>query len=405
MLEQTFGERLRYLRLANGLSLAELAKTVHYSKGYLSKIENGIKQPTVQLARMCDARLGSGGELAARLTTSPTEAAVDIDWLRDGAMLIKGRRANARVPAARDGFGPDFDAGFEILRQARILARSNSPQVLLPIAMGHLRAAVQFARRAEPDRRRAALVLGAWSSEFVGWVQQERGDRATAASWTEYGLRLAEAAGDHDAFGYLATRRALILLYGHQPGAAIATMAPLTRDRRLSPQVRCLAAHREAQGHALAGDHRSSMSALDSSRGLAKGSSADHIRVNPMPPLPAGLTELVSGWCLFDLGKFEESVAGFELGFVHGMNFSARTGARFAVRRALAHAALGDIDRSCAILAAALPDIARVDSATVRTDVHAFAQAARRWHRNSSVRNLLADLSVALIGHAPDRTR
>ncbi|NBH03695.1 helix-turn-helix transcriptional regulator, partial [Amycolatopsis sp. SID8362] len=38
----TFGAELRRLRHAAGLSLTELADRVHYSKGYLSKVETGL---------------------------------------------------------------------------------------------------------------------------------------------------------------------------------------------------------------------------------------------------------------------------------------------------------------------------------------------------------------------------
>lgn len=40
-----FGAALRRARGERGLSLAALARLVHYSKGYLSKIENGASRP------------------------------------------------------------------------------------------------------------------------------------------------------------------------------------------------------------------------------------------------------------------------------------------------------------------------------------------------------------------------
>ncbi|MBO4255751.1 helix-turn-helix domain-containing protein [Streptomyces griseorubiginosus] len=45
------------------MSLADLARRTHYSKGYLSKIETGVKPVTVDVARQCDHILGAGGEL------------------------------------------------------------------------------------------------------------------------------------------------------------------------------------------------------------------------------------------------------------------------------------------------------------------------------------------------------
>ena len=44
-----FGEKLRALRTQKGISLADLASHMGYSShGYISEIENGKKQPTVE---------------------------------------------------------------------------------------------------------------------------------------------------------------------------------------------------------------------------------------------------------------------------------------------------------------------------------------------------------------------
>ncbi|MFF9488322.1 helix-turn-helix domain-containing protein [Streptomyces sp. NPDC014676] len=59
------GQELRGWRGRRGMSLSALAQAVHYSKGYLSKIENGDKPMTPDVARRCDAVLETGGALAA----------------------------------------------------------------------------------------------------------------------------------------------------------------------------------------------------------------------------------------------------------------------------------------------------------------------------------------------------
>lgn len=61
----TFGAELRGLRMAAGWSLADLAERIHYSKGYLSKVENGHAPPNEALATLCDEELGTGGTLSA----------------------------------------------------------------------------------------------------------------------------------------------------------------------------------------------------------------------------------------------------------------------------------------------------------------------------------------------------
>ncbi|MFD0638231.1 multiprotein-bridging factor 1 family protein [Catenulispora yoronensis] len=56
-----FGRELRRLRLTAGMSQAELANVLHFSKSYLSKVENGAKPATMDLARRCEAVLGAAG--------------------------------------------------------------------------------------------------------------------------------------------------------------------------------------------------------------------------------------------------------------------------------------------------------------------------------------------------------
>ncbi|MER6629855.1 hypothetical protein ABT301_16695 [Streptomyces sp. NPDC000987] len=69
--------------------------------------------------------------------------------------------------------------------------------------------------------------------------------------------------------------------------------------------------------------------------------------------------------------------------------------ARFAVRQATALAGVGRLDDACQIVEATLPDIKRIDSATVRADPGRFVEQARI--RNAGPGQLaLIDASAAL---------
>jgi len=61
----SFGAELRRLRRLRGLSLSQLAELVHYSRGYLSRLENGRQAASREVARACDRVLGAGGALLA----------------------------------------------------------------------------------------------------------------------------------------------------------------------------------------------------------------------------------------------------------------------------------------------------------------------------------------------------
>lgn len=67
MSDENFGTELRRLRMAAGFSLTELSDKIHYTKGYLSKVENGIAPPNATLAALCDAELRTGGTLSAQV--------------------------------------------------------------------------------------------------------------------------------------------------------------------------------------------------------------------------------------------------------------------------------------------------------------------------------------------------
>ena len=49
MEEHTMGEALRLLRIFNGYKSAELAKKLELSQSYVSELENGKKQPTMEV--------------------------------------------------------------------------------------------------------------------------------------------------------------------------------------------------------------------------------------------------------------------------------------------------------------------------------------------------------------------
>jgi len=87
-----FGGELRRLRVAAGLSLRGLAARVHYSKGYLSKVENGRARANPGFARACDAVLGTGGALVALAGAAVAATGAGISGLPLRTPHFTGRR-------------------------------------------------------------------------------------------------------------------------------------------------------------------------------------------------------------------------------------------------------------------------------------------------------------------------
>src|SRR5881227_247344 len=76
---ETFGEAVRRLRDArDGTSLRKLAKLAAIDPGHLSRIENGKRPPSRQIAAALDQALGADGALVnlagALLTEQPSTA-------------------------------------------------------------------------------------------------------------------------------------------------------------------------------------------------------------------------------------------------------------------------------------------------------------------------------------------
>ncbi|MFE0592072.1 helix-turn-helix domain-containing protein [Micromonospora echinospora] len=81
---ESLGECLRRHRQAANLSLADLARRVNYSRGYLSKVETGRAPGNLALARRCDQALATGGALAALMRHASPAAPPDPAPAPDG---------------------------------------------------------------------------------------------------------------------------------------------------------------------------------------------------------------------------------------------------------------------------------------------------------------------------------
>ena len=131
-----FGE-LRRRRLAPGLFLTCLAQRFHYSKGQLSKVERGIKMPSRELVRLCDAALDAGGSLTTLIRDKPlaSRVTVTVDSDRGEVWLMQlcggGQswfqpvsRRQLMAPVRLDpGYEPRYTLGFPEPRRCDVSGR------------------------------------------------------------------------------------------------------------------------------------------------------------------------------------------------------------------------------------------------------------------------------------------
>jgi Helix-turn-helix domain len=437
-----FGPELRRRRLAAGLSLTQLSELIHYSKSYLSKIETGLKPAGAPLARRCDAALGAGGELSALIARpeSPRLAALDpvddgevwvVSLAADGTgvflpmrrrdVLSLGTRsllgisltARATRAVARHPDGSAMGTFRSLFDHSRRLGQLVAPALVLPSVITMTHALRDMARTAAGATQGEPLLLAGRCAEYAGWMAQEAGDDRAAAWWTDRATEFADAAGDTDLAAYTFVRRAEIALYHDDAQRTIA----LARQAQLRPgtgaRVRGLAAQREAQGHAIAGDYDRCRRLLDLAAGLLGAAGAPATSpgpalglLGPASGLAAGLPlgsstvsnqdEVVTAWCLHELGRPQDAAEILDREVPRIPETGRRAWARFGVRRALAHAEAGDIDEACALTGELLDPVDAVDSATIRLDLRRVSRTLARWHGNESVRGLYPRLTAAL---------
>jgi DNA-binding XRE family transcriptional regulator len=422
-----FGVELRRRRTAAGLSLAMLAKRVHYSKGHLGKIETGTKHPGSDLARRCDAVLGADGQLAALAERTPPDSSsagaggehAGEVWVMSmapdgsscvvpmprrealaiGATALLGLNFGTQgssVAAAHEATVTAFRSLFEQLRR---LGQTASPGVVLPTVIAQTHTLRGIANTASSPVREQLLGLAARYAEYAGWMTQETGDDRGAMWWTRVAVTMGEAAGDSELATYALIRQALITLYRDDAAGTIDLAQQAQADRRISRRVRGLAALREAQGHALACDYDQCQRAVDRGAELLD----DTDRAASGGPVfgsasvtSADLTSLVRGWCMHDLGRPRQAVDILDRELPALPDTARRAYARFGARRALAYVAAGDVDHASALGGQVLDAFALVDSATVRHDLRRLAHALARWRTHQSVRDLHPRLSAAL---------
>lgn len=429
-----FGTELRRRRLEAGLSLTDLAKLVHYSKSHLSKVETGSKPASTDLARQCDAALGSGGVLTHLAPQAHVDVSassdietgevwvVKLDPAGDNAFGVISRRgiliggaagmaawATSR-PIPRAPIRNELQAGAPtvasfraIFDQLRQLGQWVSPDLLIPQLATQVHALRMLGPHIRPTERAAALVLAARFAEYAGWLTQESGDDVRAAWWTDRAVDLAAAGGDPEMEAYALVRRGLIALYQHDAAGTI-DLARAAQAGTHDPRIQGLAAQREAQGHALAGDYNACMRAID--RAAARLSvAATDTEANGEPVVGTthvpDVVAMATGWCLFDLGRPTDAVTIISRELDRIPPHALRARARFGARLALAHAASGEPEAACTTVTPVLDTIGQIESATVRSDLRSLARALNRWHAHTPIRATRLRLTDTLNTSAP----
>jgi transcriptional regulator with XRE-family HTH domain len=407
-----FGAELRRLRVAAGLSMLGLGERIHFSKGYISKVENGQKSPSPHFVRTADNALAAGGRLIA-LVNEHAGAEVGATY-RDAAsptpvLRVVGQEED--TPLAGETI-EDAEARYSletfesILDNLRNLGQTLNPSTVVDMLKPHIPALLNLAARLDGSLANEALLLAAHFADFTSWMTQETGDDVTALQWLDTSVSLAEEANDNNVVAHSYVRRANIALY-QQDAYGTITFARRAQEMRCSPRVKRFAALREAQGHALAGDFEEFTACIDRAMALRVHGGEERRRAQLGPTKIVDPLDLARGWGLYDLGRSADAAEVLEPLLARTDRKNGRAWARTAARLALALAGMREIDRACGLAKdiLALPLVAR--SATIRSDLRQLSRMLNRWSSDPTVREIMPRLSAALLptssGHSAPR--
>jgi hypothetical protein len=284
---------------------------------------------------------------------------------------------------------------FDMIRE---LGQITSPGTLLPISAANTLALQRLAETASAGTRNRLWLLAGRYAEFTGWMAQESGDDDAALEWTERAVRYAAEGGDHTLGAYALVRRAEIAMYQCLPRDTVA-LARHAQQLDCGNRIRGLAAQREAQGHALAGDARQCRQALDHAARLLNRAKDD----GPLPVLGTSnvedLTGLAMGFALVDLGEPGKASQLLRSQLEQTPATAHRMKARIGARYTLALVSSGAVEEGCAEVPRLLDWYSSADSATIRLDLQRVLNVVNRWPAAVHVRWVLPDLTAAVSQH------
>jgi Helix-turn-helix domain len=220
-----FGNEVRRRLAERGMSLHQAAKVTHYDVSYLSKVVNGHKPGSRDLAEALDRVLGTDGALAAMAPDKPGRIIAGDDET-DAWEL-------ARLAEATDVGAATIERIERAVDDLAVAYHGTPPAELLPRVRLHLGYVTRLldARKTLAEHRRL-LVAGGWLSLLAATCAIDLGRWDAASARLGTAAQLARETGHAEMAAWcLETRAWQVLTVGDYPAAA-----ELARDaQRVAP--------------------------------------------------------------------------------------------------------------------------------------------------------------------------
>jgi plasmid maintenance system antidote protein VapI len=390
----TFSNEIRRLMAERRVGLRELARQLHYDPGYLSKIVNGRKAVSGDLARRLDAALDAHGILAAFRTTPDLRGVFACD---DEKRLILA----ARNPKRLDQEIIRHLA--EVLATEHRLASQVDSVLMLKAVTAQLSVVGHLTREARAPLRGEVLGIAVQYAQFAGWLNANAGRLAAANAWYDRALGWAAESGDADMTATTLNLKSHAAWFGGKAGPMIGLSQAAQRGASTSAKVRGLAVELEARGHALAGEGNNAHRKLDEAASLMGNAAGDP---EDGPPWtysysPAYLA-LQRGLAHFYLDRNTRAVEWLSAGLAETPPQTSQSQwiAWYRVRLAAAHAHAGDPDQACSVAAQAALIARQTGSPRLHAQLdRLLAQLSARWPALPVVADLAERISSTSGAH------
>jgi hypothetical protein len=267
------------------------------------------------------------------------------------------------------------------------------PLHLIPILTAQAEQLAELADAADAAVRQGLLDTSTAYAALLGWLWQDAGNLKKSAEWRDKTLSWAHRSGDPQLISYALSNKAMLALdQGNGRAVADYAAAALAGERMLSPKVRVIALHHQAQGLAMTGDRRTADALLDRAAVLVPKIDDEHPWGNSSRRTPHHI-EVQRATCWGRTGNPADAADAARLwgDVMSAMPDSARRdNAVFRARMAGALASVPDPDAAVEAAREAAAVVTLTGSARLRREIAGLPRQARAWARTPPGRELAA---------------
>jgi len=411
----------RYME-QRGISLRALAKSIHHDPSHVSKALRGIKPCGAALARAIDYALNADGEIiqaaaqaieldGGSLIALKSEEKSLVELLR--RTFLAGGLAALTLPAlgldelkhitaavvnAQRYAGSDIVDYFRReLDNCALNDGRRGPRQSLPIVLGLIAAIEKMAADAKPAIRRDLLRVGAYASEFAGWLYRDVCVPELANYWRDRAIEWAQVSGDATMQGYVLLKKSQAV-WDERDALRMLTLAEAAQEGpwRLPARVRAEAAQQQARGHAmLDGNLALVESKLSEARSLLDQdrANADARTTEVAAHYDEALFGLQVAICYCEAGQPERSLELYDR-WLSPETFSRRDYAYFLALKGEAHATAEEPDNAATAGLKAFSLARETESVRTVQELTRLAVQLEQWRDKESVHDLRKSVLV-----------